>query len=291
MSCAAAFLALFSFYSPMIQGKTIPADDKFPFPLEIDKVIPANLLKNPGFETLTSAGTVTGWGFGNWANSPQVTSDVTKDAHSGKYAGVVRSKGDWPGYWNQNVKVQEGIRYYASVYVKPMMTDGTNGLRMHTSQYVGPGNRTNNTSHTTIQLYGYCGQGAGLEDFIDPVHLWIIRWGEWEHYEFEFIVPKGHKVDTYSFWAGLYGVGTVYVDDAYFGPAVIDLNGSLSGLGLKRLRILDQDKTVYLDQALKTGESKHNFKIVLKPRLKRIDVTRYQIEVTDAKGVIWKKQL
>jgi hypothetical protein len=266
---------------------TAAADDAFPFALSVSRTMPENLLPNPGFEARDRAGQLPlQWVFGNFIGVSEVQAGLTTDVHGGASAASVRSEGNWPGYWIQEVPVQEGVRYYAAVYIKAMLADGTAGLRLATSQYQDEGSWMNNNSNTDVRSYAECGQGLGLEDFIDPRYLRVIRKGEWNLYDLEFIVPKGKKVTKYAFWAGLYGAGTVCVDDAYFGPAAFELKGTFGGSSLKRLRIVDQGGTAYLDQPLRQGESTHAFKVILESRLKR-----YSIEVTDARDARWNKPL
>ncbi len=249
--------------------------------------MPENLLSNPGFEERDKSGEMPlRWAFGNFTASPEVHASLTTDVHSGVSAASVRSDGNWPGYWIQAVPVQEGVRYYAAAYIKAALADGTAGLRLATRQYRDEGSWTTKNSNTDVRSYAECGQGLGLEDFIDPQYLRVIRKGEWNLYDLEFVVPTGKRINTYAFWAGLYGVGTVCVDDAYFGPAAFELEGTLTGSSLKQLRILDQAGRAYLDQPLKKRESTHTFKVTVQSRL-----NRYWIEVIDAGGAVWKKPL
>jgi hypothetical protein len=266
---------------------TAAADETFPFTLSVSQTVPENLLPNPGFEARDKSGQMPlQWVFGNFIGTAEVQAGLTTDVHGGALAASVRSEGNWPGYWIQEVSVQEGVRYYAAVYIKAALDDGTAGLRLATSQYQDEGSWMNKNSNTDVRSYAECGQGLGLEDFIDPRYLRVIRKGEWNLYDLEFVVPKGKKVAKYAFWAGLYGAGTVCVDDAYFGPAAFELKGTFGGPSLKRLRIVDQAGTASLDQPLRQHEKTHAFKVTLDSRL-----TRYWIEVTDARSARWKKPL
>ncbi len=243
-----------------VWGATAAPGETFPFTLSISKTMPENLLQNPGFEARDKSGEMPlKWTFGNFTASPEVHAGLTKDVHAGVSAASVRSEGNWPGYWIQEVPVREGVRYYAAVYIKAMLADGTAGLRLATSQYHDEGSWMTKNSNTDVRSYAECGQGLGLGDFIDPQYLRVIRRGEWNLYDLEFVVPKGKNVNKYAFWAGLYGVGSVCVDDAYFGPAACELKGTLAGPSLKRLRILDPAGTACLDQPLKEGESGARF--------------------------------
>jgi len=220
------------------------------------------------------------------ANSDEVTSGITKDAHSGKIAVFARSKGTWPAYWVQSVRVTEGVRYYSSIYTKSHLASGPFGLRIFTEQYTDKGSWMSKTSNTDVRSYAEEGAGEGLEDFIDSRYLNVVKRGSWNLQDAEFVVPMGKKVSQYVVWAGLYGIGEVLVDDAYFGVAAFELSGTLNGTSLKNLRIVDMVGAQYLNQPLKNEEGTHVFKVTLPSRL-----MNYFIEVTDAQGKSWRRAL
>ncbi|MEI6501706.1 MAG: hypothetical protein WCP21_11865, partial [Armatimonadota bacterium] len=108
--------------------------------------------------------------------------------------------------------------YYSSVHSKAQLTEGTAGLRLYTSQYADAGSWATRNSNTDVRSYAEEGQGECLEDFIDPAYLNLYRRGQWNLQDLEFTVPTGKGVNQYVAWAGLYGIGTVCVDDASSAP-------------------------------------------------------------------------
>jgi len=271
----------------LASAETLPASPAFPCAVELTRDYPPNLLRNPGFETVTATGGLPeGWDFGNMAGSPQVHGGSSPEAHSGARSAFATSTGDWPAYWVQALKVVEGVLYYSSVYSKAQLTEGTAGLRLYTSQYADAGSWATRNSNTDVRSYAEEGQGECLEDFIDPAYLNLYRRGQWNLQDLEFTVPTGKGVNQYVAWAGLYGIGTVCVDDAYFGPAAFTLTGRVTGLGLTRLRILDSRGQEYLNQPLAVADGSHAFRTTLPSRLKQ-----YQLELTDSQAKTWRRPL
>ena len=268
-------------------AETLPASPTFPFAVELTRDVPPNLLRNPGFETVAAAnGLPEGWDFGNMAGSPQVHGSSSPEGHGGTRSACATSTGDWPAYWVQALTVTEGVRYYAAVYSQARMSEGSVGLRLYTAQYADAGSWATRNSNTDVRSYAEEGQGECLEDFINPAYLNIYRRGQWNLQDLEFTVPTGHGVNQYVLWAGLYGIGTVCVDDATFGLAAFTLTGRVSGVGLTKLRLLDLHGQEYLSQPLVVADQTHTFKASLPSRLKS-----YQLELTDSQGKTWRRPL
>jgi hypothetical protein len=258
-------------------------DGEFPFPLTVARAEAPNLLRNPGFEHGNPK--PDGWSFGGSAGFG-TSAGLTNNARSGAVAAWVRGKSDWPAYWTQSLPVREGVCYYAALYTKFHLSSGHAGLRVYTNQYADPGSWTNRTSHTDVRAYYEEGQGQGLEDFLDPRYLNQVKPDQWNLHELEFVVPAGKKITHYILWAGQYGIGETLLDDAYLGEAAFALTGTMTGSGLKTLRVVDAKGQQHLNLPLKADATAHTFQVTLPSRL-----SRYFLDVTDSHGKSWRKSL
>lgn len=268
-------------------GESYASSSEFPFALEIKRQFSANILKNGSFEGPADSNKCPeGWELFNGLQSKTVSYGVTTDAVDGKQGVFGRSGDNVPLYWVQSFTVKEGERYYCSVQAK---FDGKCDflLWIYTDQYNDPnGSWATKNSNTDVRDTASPGQGEGLEDFLDPEFLNYVSKDKWGKREAEFIVPKGHGVNTYTFHAGIYGVGWSIIDDACLGLAAFDISGVINGSNLKSLRIVDFVKASYLDINLDAGKSSQSFSGRLPSRL-----THYFLEVTDTQGKTYRRAI
>src|ERR1035437_5385332 len=87
--------------------------------------------------------------------------------------------------------VAEGVRYYASIYSKLQLAEGSGRMRLWTAQYADEGSWATRNSNTDIRSYAEEGQGEALETFINPHYLNTIKRGQWNLQDLEFTVPTG----------------------------------------------------------------------------------------------------
>lgn len=261
------------------------------FTLKISKEYSPNILENHGFENLDKKGNPLNWHFDNCSASPALIPSISSKGAIDKYAAVVTTEGNLFGYWLQEVDVIEDQTYYASIELKVSETTGL--LWIQTSQYHDGKSALHHPRSSTV-LFSIANSVHGeslkevLKDFIDPVYLQGVSPDKWNTYSVEFTVPKGHGINKYGFRAGAYGgsAGWVMIDNAYFGLTKYKLKLTLTGNGLKNIRIVDVRNKEFFAQNLVGENDKTEFEVELPSRQES-----YFVEIEDINGKNYRRKI
>lgn len=262
-----------------------------PFELKIDKEYAPNLLKNPGFEELNNDSKPLFWQFDNCSSSKELEPIILNEGAIGRNSAAVKTAGNLFGYWMQEVKVSEDKTYYAHVNFK---VSGPRALLwVKTAEYSDKKSPLHHPkSSTEIYAKAYPEHGEELRKvlqyFIDPFYIQAVSSSEWNLYAMEFTVPPGHNITKYAVRAGAYGgnSGWVMIDDVYIGLSQYKLKLEISGLNLKKFKIMTQAGNTVALKELASSSSVQSFEIELPSRTER-----YFVEVEDTQGKLYRRDI